>query len=182
MQDEQILVQRAQQHDEEAFAEIYEKYFDKIYRYISLKIGDRFEAEDMTQQVFLNALRSISSFKWRGLPFSAWLFRIAHNQVVDYLRKKTRQPVSSLNESITASEDNPQRITEKKINIEQLMLATKNLTPTQQEVIALRFASELPISQVAEIMGKSDGAIKALQHSAIINLRKIFNVKKESNG
>lgn len=176
MQDEQSLVQRAQQHDEEAFAELYEKYFDKIYRYVSLKIGNRVEAEDMTQQVFINALRSISSFKWRGLPFSAWLFRIAHNQVVDYLRKKTRQPVFSLNESIMASKDNPQKMTEQNMNVEQLVLATKNLTPAQQEVIALRFAGELPISQVARIMGKSEGAIKALQHSAIVSLRKILNV------
>ena len=176
MQDEQNLVLLAQQHDEEAFAELYEKYFDKIYRYISLKIGNRVEAEDMTQQVFINALNSISSFKWRGLPFSAWLFRIAHNQVVDYLRKKTRQPVSPLNESITASNDNPQKITEQKISIEQLMIATKDLTAAQQEVIALRFAGELPISQVARIMGKSEGAIKALQHSAIVSLRKTLNV------
>jgi RNA polymerase sigma-70 factor (ECF subfamily) len=178
VQDDQNLVQRAQQHDEEAFAELYEKYFDKIYRYISLKIGNRVESEDMTQQVFIKALHSISSFKWRGLPFSAWLFRIAHNQVVDYLRKKTRQPILSLNESITASDDNPHKITEQKMNIEQLMLATKNLTSAQQEVIALRFASDLPISQVANIMGKSEGAIKALQHSAIVALRKILNVVK----
>jgi len=176
VQDEQNLVQRAQQHDEEAFAELYEKYFDKIYRYICLKIGNRIEAEDMTQQVFINALRSISSFKWRGLPFSAWLFRIAHNQVVDYLRKKTRQTVFSLNESITASGDNPQKIIEQNMSIEQLVLATKVLTPAQQQVIALRFAGELPISQVAKIMGKSEGAIKALQHSAIVSLRKILNV------
>ncbi len=176
MQDEQNLVRRAQQHDEEAFAELYEKYFDKIYRYISLKIGNRFEAEDMTQQVFINALSSISSFKWRGLPFSSWLFRIAHNLVVDYFRKKTRQPVSSLNESITASEDNPQKVIEQKMNIEQLELASKGLTPAQQEVIALRFAGELPIAQVARVMGRSEGAIKALQHSAILALRKILNV------
>jgi len=176
VQDEQSLVQRARQHDEEAFAELYEKYFDKIYRYISLKIGNRIEAEDMTQQVFINALSSISSFKWRGLPFSAWLFRIAHNQVVDHLRKKTRQPTFSLNESITASNDNPQKMTEQNMDIEQLVLATRNLTIAQQEVIALRFAGELPISQVAKIMGKSEGAVKALQHSAVVSLRKILNV------
>jgi RNA polymerase sigma-70 factor (ECF subfamily) len=176
VQDEQNLVRRAQQHDEEAFAELYDKYFDKIYRYISLKIGNRFEAEDMTQQVFINALSSISSFRWRGLPFSSWLFRIAHNLVVDYFRKKTRQPVSTLNESITASEDNPQKVIEQKMNIEQLELASKGLTPAQQEVIALRFAGELPIAQVARVMGRSEGAIKALQHSAIVALRKILNV------
>lgn len=176
MQDEQSLVQRAQRHDEEAFAQLYEKYFDKIYRYVALKIGNRVEAEDMTQIVFINALRSISSYKWRGLPFSAWLFRIAHNQVVDYLRKKTRQSTLSLNESLTASGDNPQQITEYKMNIEQLVMATRELTPAQQEVVALRFAGELPIAQVARAMGKSDGAVKALQHSAIVALRKILKV------
>ena len=172
MQDEQGLVQKAQRHDQEAFAQLYERYFDKIYRYIALKIGNRVEAEDMTQQVFINALHSISSYQWRGFPFSAWLFRIAHNQVVDYLRKKMRQPTLSLNESLTISKDNPQKTIEKKMNLEQLVLATRKLTPAQQEVILLRFTGELPIAQVAKIMGKSEGAIKALQHSAIVALRK----------
>ena len=176
MQDEQGLVHRAQQHDKEAFAQLYEKYFDKIYRYIALKIGNRIEAEDMTQQVFINAFHSISSFKWRGFPFSAWLFRIAHNQVVDYLRRKTRQPTLSLNESLAVSESNIQKAVEQKMNIEQLVLATKKLTPAQREVILLRFAGELPIAQVAKIMGKSEGAIKALQHSAIVALRKTLVV------
>ena len=176
MQDEQSLVQRAQQHDQEAFAQLYEKYFDKIYRYVALKIGNRVEAEDMTQQVFVNALHSISSYKWRGFPFSAWLFRIAHNQVVDYLRKKTRQPTVSLNESSTSSESNIQKTVEQKMNVEQLVLATRKLTPAQQEVILLRFTGELPIAQVAKIMGKSEGAIKALQHSAILALRKTLKV------
>ena len=176
MQDEESLVRRAQQHDQMALTQLYEENFDRIYRYIVLKIGERTEAEDMTQQVFINALKSISSFKWKGTPFSAWLFRIAHNQVVDYLRKKSRQPVYSLNESITASDDNPQKMTEQKMNIEQLVLATKGLTAAQREVIALRFAAELPIAQVAKVMGKSEGAIKALQHSAVVALRKILNV------
>jgi RNA polymerase sigma-70 factor (ECF subfamily) len=173
---EQELVKQAQQHDEEAFSELYELYFDKIYRYISLKIGNRIEAEDMTQQVFLKALHSISSFQWRGLPFSAWLFRIAHNLVVDHFRKKTRQPVSSLNDKIMATDDNPEKLAELKMNIEQLAIAIKELTPVQQEVIALRFSGELPIAQVAKIMGKSEGAVKALQHSAVVSLRKIMNV------
>ena len=174
MQDEQSLVQRAQRHDREAFARLYEEYFDKIYRYIALKTGNRVEAEDMTQQVFIKALNSISSYKWKGSPFSAWLFRIAHNQMVDYLRKKTRQATVSLDESSVAARDNPQTTTEKKMNIEQLAIATRELTAAQQEVILLRFSGELPIAQVASIMGKSEGAVKALQHSAIVALRKIM--------
>ena len=78
MQDEQSLVYRVQQGDKEAFAQLYENHFDKIYRYVALRLGNKTEAEDVTQQVFLNALQSISSFKWRGVPFSTWLFRIAH--------------------------------------------------------------------------------------------------------
>ncbi|MFC1865433.1 ECF subfamily RNA polymerase sigma factor, BldN family [Chloroflexota bacterium] len=175
MQDEQSLVQRAQQHDQEAFARLYEEYFDKIYRYIAFKIGNRVEAEDMTQQVFVKALHSISSYKWRGLPFSAWLFRIAHNQVVDHLRKKTRRQVVSLNESLISSGDNPHNITEKKMDIEKLMKAARELTAAQQDVIHLRFSGDLPIAQVSKIMGRSEGAVKALQHSAIVALRKILN-------
>jgi len=180
VQDEQSLVQRVQQYDQEAFAQLYEKHFDKIYRYVALKIGNQAEAEDMAQQVFLNALESISSYKWKGIPFSAWLFRIAHNQVVDYLRKRTRRPATSLDESLTVSDSDPQRMAERKLDIEQLILATRQLTPVQQEVICLRFAGELPIAQVAKIMGKSQGAVKALQHSAIVALRKVLLVGQDN--
>jgi RNA polymerase sigma-70 factor (ECF subfamily) len=175
VQDEESLVRRAQKHDQEAFAQLYEEHFDKIYRYVTLRIGNETEAEDMTQQVFLNALQSISSFKWKGIPFSAWLFRIAHNQVVDYLRKKKRTAVP-LNESLASSDDTPQLVAEHKLDIEQLLLATRQLTEAQREVISLRFASELSIAQVAKVMGRSQGAVKALQHSAIVALRKALPV------
>ena len=175
MQDEKELVERAQHHDQEAFAQLYEEHFDKIYRYITLKIGNKTEAEDMTQQVFLKALQSISSFKWKGIPFSAWLFRIAHNQVVDYFRKKKHTDVP-LDESLATNDNNPQLIVEQKLDTEQLLSATKQLTEAQREVISLRFAGELSIAQVAKTMGKSQGAVKALQHSGVVALRKILRV------
>ena len=180
MQDEESLVRRAQQRDEEAFTQLYEANFDKIYRYVALRIGDKTEAEDMTQQVFLNALHSLPSFKWRGISFSAWLFRIAHNQVVDYLRKKTKQATALLDESLVSSDSNPQLVAEHKLDIEQLVSATNRLTETQREVISLRFAGELPIVQVAKVMGKSQGAIKALQHSAIVALRKALLLAEDN--
>ena len=178
MQDEESLVQRAKQQDQEAFAQLYEEYFDKIYRYVALKIGDKTEAEDMTQQVFLKALQSISSFKWKGIPFSAWLYRIAHNQVVDYLRKKKKRPATLFDESLasSASDTNPQLMAERSLDIEQLLSATQRLTEAQREVISLRFTSELSTDEVAKIMGKSQGAVKALQHSAIVALRKTLLV------
>ncbi|MBA7692191.1 ECF RNA polymerase sigma factor SigW [subsurface metagenome] len=177
MQNEESLVRRAQQHDQDAFAQLYEEYFDKIYRYIAFKIGNKTEAEDMTQQVFLNAIKSISSFRWRGIPFSAWLFRIAHNQVVDYLRKKAKHATTSLDEVLVSNGNNPQLVAEQNLDIERLLLATKQLTQAQREVISLRFASELSIAQVAKVMAKSQGAIKALQHSAIVALRKTLSVE-----
>jgi len=174
VQDEESLVRRAKQRDQEAFAELYEEHFDKIYRYVALRVGDKTEAEDMTQQVFLKALQSISSFQWRGIPFAAWLFRIAHNQVVDYLRKKNKPAAILLDESLVSSDNNPQLLAERRLDIEQLLLAAKRLTEAQREVISLRFAGELSIAQAAKTMGKSQGAVKALQHSAIIALRKIL--------
>lgn len=174
MQDEESLVRRAKQHDQEAFAQLYEEYFDKIYRYVALKVGDRMEAEDITQQVFLKAIKSISSFKWKGFPFSSWLFRIAHNQVVDYLRKKAKREAVALDDTLLTSDDDPHLEFERKLDIEQLALATKKLTRAQQEVISLRFAGELPIAQVAKVMGRSEGAVKALQHSAVVALRRVL--------
>ncbi len=176
MRDEVILVQRAKQNDEAAFAQLYEEYFDKIYRYVTIRIGDKMEAEDITQQVFLNAIKAISSFKWKGVPFSAWLFRIAHNQVVDYLRKKTKRASVPLEESLVAGGDDPHEIFERKLDIERLASAVKKLTPAQQEVISLRFAGEMPIAEVARVMARSEGAVKALQHSAIVALRKVLSV------
>ena len=183
MQDEEKLVRRAQQ-EPEAFAQIYEEYFDKIYRYIVIRIGSEAEAEDLTQQVFLNALKSLSSFKWKGVPFSSWLYRIAHNQVVDYLRKKAKHATESLNGMVKAvvSDDNPQMEFERKVDIEQVFLATKRLTEAQCEVISLRFASELSVAEAAKVMGKSEGAIKALQHSAIVALRKVLLASESENG
>ncbi len=172
MQEERDLVRSAQQHDGDAFTQLYDKYFDKIYRYVAFKVGDRVEAEDMAQQVFLSALQNISSFKWRNIPFSAWLFRIAHNKVVDHLRKKGRPATVSLEGVQVLSASNPQQAAELSLDIEWLKSATAELTAAQRDVITLRFAGDLPIAQVAQIMGKSQGAVKALQHSAIVALRK----------
>jgi RNA polymerase sigma-70 factor (ECF subfamily) len=175
VQNEEQLVERAKQRDQEAFAQLYEEYFDRIYRYIVFKIGDETEAEDMTQQVFLKALRSISSFRWKGVSFSAWLFRIAHKQIVDYMRRKAKRFAVPLNESIVSGDDDPQKVTEQRADIEQVLAAAKHLTKAQREVVSLRFAGDLSISEVARVMGRSVGAVKALQHSAVVALRKAMS-------
>ena len=176
MPTEEDLVRRAQNRDQEAFAQLYEEHFDRIYRYLALRIGNEMEAEDLTQQVFLNALQSINSFRWKGAPFSAWLYRIAHNQAVDHMRKKKKRTDLPLDESLASSDSNPQSAIELKMDSEQLLRATGRLTEAQRQVIALRFTSELSIAEVAGVMGKSQGAVKALQHSAIVALRRTMLV------
>jgi len=176
--DEESLVRRAQRHDQAALTEIYEENFDRIYRYVLLKTGDRTEAEDITQQVFINALKSIGSFRYRKeVPFTSWLYRIAHNLTVDYVRKKAKQATVLLDESLPDRADGPQSLLERKASMEELAAAIKCLTGAQQEVLSLRFAGEKAIAQVARIMGKSEGAVKALQHSAIVSLRKRLAVE-----
>jgi RNA polymerase sigma-70 factor (ECF subfamily) len=174
VQDEESIIRRAKERDPVALTQLYEENFDRIYRYIVLKMGDRIEAEDMTQQVFLKAIQSISSYKWQGMPFSSWLYRIAHNQVVDYFRKKSKRITVPLDEGLTMGGDDPRQVAEKKIEIEELAMATKQLTQAQQEVISLRFSGELSIVEVARVMSKSEGAVKALQHAAIVALRKVL--------
>ena len=174
VQDEQALVRRAQQGDKEAFADLYESHFDKVYRYLTLKTGSRTEAEDMTQQVFVKAYRSIRSFKWKGPPFSSWLFRIAHNVMVDFFRRQAKRPTVPLNESLVAGGEDPMKVVELRFDVERVAAATWRLTDAQQEVISLRFAGGLAIAEVAQAMGKSQGAVKALQHSAIAALRRLL--------
>ena len=173
MRDEESLIRRAQERDQVALTQIYEENFDKIYRYIVLKIGDRAEAEDMTQQVFLNALKSIDRYKFRGMPFSAWLFRIAHNQVVDHYRKKSRSATVPLDENITSGKDNPGRDAERKMQIEEMNQATKQLTKAQQEVISLRllivnstsFVSRNPARWICPSPRKEDVAERIILRS-----------------
>ena len=173
MQEELDLVQRARQGEQEAFAQLYESHFDKIFRYVVLKIRNQAEAEDMTQQVFIKAYESIGSYQSQGVPFTAWLFRIAHNQMVDYVRKQSKKQTVPLDESLQIKDDSDvEHEVEVKIEMEKVVLATKQLTQAQREVISLRFAGGLSITEAAKTMKKSEGAIKALQHSAILALRK----------
>ena len=173
---EEALVRRAQKRDAEAFSQLYETYFDKIYRYCCLKLSNEMEAEDMTQRVFIKALDSICSYQCKGVPFSAWLFRIAHNQLVDHYRKHSKQATVQIDDLPIAAKDDPEKVAERRLEIDKVNEMSKKLTAAQREVISLRFAAELSIAEVANMMGKSEGAIKALQHSAILALRKMMAV------
>jgi RNA polymerase sigma-70 factor (ECF subfamily) len=180
LQDEESLVRRAQENDSQAFAQLYEAYFDRIYRYISMRTRNETEAQDLTQQVFLKLLKSISSYKSRGVPFSSWLYRIAHNLVIDFFRQQNKKATVDIEGlPLPDTGEDPQHMMEKHIDIEELKVATRQLTQAQQEVMALRFTSEMSIAECAQIMGKSEGAIKALQHAAVLALRKALVVGEQ---
>ncbi len=176
MSDEADLVRRAKQHDKQAFAVLYEENFDRVYRYIYLKSGNRHDAEDITQAVFIKAMEKIHQYKYQGSPFSAWLFRIAFNQLIDLARKNKRRRHEELDPNIPSREDGPQELTERSFDADAVTAATQKLTTSQREVITLRFGGGLSTAEAADMMGKTEGAIKALQHSAVVALRKIMMV------
>lgn len=169
------LITRARQGESQAWAEIYEEFFDRIFRFIFFKIGSQEEAEDLSSRVFLKAIESAGSFRWRGVPLSAWLFRIAHNLVIDHHRRAASQrrylEQATDPDPLPSAEDEALRAVEQ----EEVRRAVAQLTPAQQEVINLRFGGGLSTAETAQAMKKSLAAVKALQHSALVNLRKIIS-------
>lgn len=177
MSSEENLVRQAIDGNRQAFTQLYDEHFNKVYRYIYFRVNNRAEAEDLTQEVFLKALQAIGSYKWQDVPFAAWLFRIAHNQVIDYQRKQSKQKMTNLEEATAVSMEDPVAAAEQKSEIEELTGALKTLPSAQQEVISLRFLTGLPIAEVARILGKSEGTVKALQFNGTVSLRKILSGK-----
>jgi RNA polymerase sigma-70 factor (ECF subfamily) len=172
---EKDIVSRAIKGDAEAFAELYEKYFGKIYRYVYLRTGNHAEAEDLAQEVFVKALEAIGSYRWRDIPFASWLFRIAHNQVVDHFRKDGKVERVELEDSaIAADEPSPALIAEQRFELRELRDNIGKLSPAQREVITLRFGAELSTAEVSEALGKNTGTVKALQYNGIVALRKLM--------
>ena len=169
---EESLVAAAQAGDLTAFESIYSTYYDRIYRYVLVRIGHTTEAEDLAADVFLRALEAIDSYNSRGVPFAAWLFRIAHNLVVDHLRRRSRRPTSVLDESLPLLDDAPDDRVVAGLTIADILKVMPKITDSQRQVLALRFGAGLSVAETAGVMKKRDGAVKALQHSAIGALRR----------
>ena len=173
----EALVNGAKDGDESSFAALYELYFDRIYRYVYFKMRDPVEAEDVTGEVFLKMLESIHSFKWQGFPFSSWLFRIAHNMVVDHFRRKGRRPTVPLDDAspaIGAYSWDADGYIDRKLTLQEVYDAMDDLTDLQREVISLRFAGELSVAETAEAVGRKPNAVKALQHAGLKKLRNLM--------
>ena len=160
--------------NEANLASLYEEYYDKIARYVYTHIGDRSEAEDIAGEVFLKALESLKSYTERGIPMQAWLFRIAHNLMVDYLRKAVKRKTVSIDTVEIASDADPATIVEKDMELERLTKAMEQLTREQGEVLRLRFFGELTSKETGSILKKSDGAVREMQRAALEKLRNLL--------
>lgn len=179
--DERSLVEAAQR-DASRFAEIYERYFGLVYAYVVRRVRDRAATEDLTSEVFRKALANLARFKWTGAPFGAWLLRIASNLIVDRAKRAARErnadePALS---TAAAAIDEPVNSQSQQSNLEaaerhaRLFTLVDALPDDQRRVVAMRFAEEKSISEIAAELHRSEGAIKQLQFRALQNLRKRF--------
>lgn len=166
--DERLLVEAARR-DPSRFAELYEQHVDRVYAYVLRRVGNRQEAEDVTSQVFHQALEKIGSFEWRGVPFAAWLLRIAGNATADRFRKMGRE--STHEHGTPAPEPSEEFDLERANESARLFGLVKDLPTEQRMVIEMRFAEERSIKEIAETIGRTEGAVKQLQFRAIKNLR-----------
>ncbi len=160
---------------ETALATLYDEYYDKIARYIFVRLGDRAEAQDLAGEVFLKALESLDSYKERGIPMQAWLFKIAHNLAVDYVRKVAKRKIVPLDTVQVASDSDPQALAESKIEFAGVTRALDQLTPAQRQVIELRFFGGLTSEEAGRVLNKSGGAVREMQSAAIRSLRKLLS-------
>ncbi len=167
------LVDRAQHGDREALEELYLLHFDRIYSYLHMSVGNRSDAEDLTTQTFLKMLESIKRFRWGSAPFSAWLFRIAHNLAIDHFRASRRwQPEEEVPDPPGDEEPSAEAQALQSIGRQSMLELIENLSHEQQQVLTLKFVFNFPNGEVATILGKTEGAIKSLQHRALVSLQK----------
>ena len=167
------LVAQAQQGDRDALEELYLQHFDRIYSYLHLSVGNRHDAEDLTTQTFLKMLESIGRFRWQAAPFSAWLFRIAHNLSMDHFRANRRwQPEEEVPEPPGSEERSAEDEALQSIGRQSMLQLIDTLSPEQQQVLTLKFVFNFPNGDVATILEKTEGAIKSLQHRALVSLQK----------
>jgi len=167
------LVDQAQRGDRAALEELYLIHFDRIYSYLHMSVGSKHDAEDLTTQTFMKMLESIGRFRWQSAPFSAWLFRIAHNLAMDHFRARRRwQPEADVPEPPGEAEPSAELEAMQSIGRQSMLELIDKLSPEQQQVLTLKFVFNFPNADVAKILDKTEGAIKSLQHRALASLQK----------
>lgn len=174
-----ILLEQARELNALALAEIYDRYAESIYRYLYRYLGDVDLAEDLTSEVFLKLLQALDSPRAPRKQLQGWLYRVAHNLAMDHFRQQAKRKVLEFREELVESGDSPSAKLEKHQRLQQLRVAISQLTPSQQQVLLLRFGEGLPIAEVGQMMGKSEGAIKLLQYRAVKCLRRLLDREEE---
>jgi RNA polymerase sigma-70 factor (ECF subfamily) len=177
---ERLLIEAAQK-DPARFAELYENNFDRVYAFITRRVRDRNEAEDLTSEVFHHALAGLPRFEWRGAPFAAWLFKIASNAIIDRSKRAVKEQQTAIVE--LPPDVNPQEIDEEIERRARLFQIVDRLPVDQRRVVSMRFAEEKSIREIANELGRSEGAVKQLQFRALQNLRAQLSVESgDTNG
>ena len=171
--DPRVLVERAQHGNRDALEELYLLHFDRIYSYLRVSVGNRHDAEDLTTQTFLRMLESIGRFRWGSAPFSAWLFRIAHNLAIDHFRAQGRVFVEDdVPEPVGDEEPSAEERALRSVGETAMLGLIEELSAEQRQVLALKFVFDFRSAEIAGILGKTEGAVKSLQHRALESLEK----------
>jgi RNA polymerase sigma-70 factor, ECF subfamily len=169
--DEASLILQAKRNGK-VFGELYERYVRKIYTYIYYRTGNHEDAEDLTSRVFHKAFVHLPKYENQGLPFSAWLYRIAHNTVANWYRDQGRRKITTLEESTRHSfEEEPHAVAERSAENDLLMGIIRRLPSERQQILILKFAEGYSNAEIGDILGRSEGAIKSLYHRTLLTLR-----------
>jgi len=173
------IVRRAQEYDEPAVEALYQKYYPKIYNYAFMQMGDAQASEDLASDVMLKMIESMHKYTFRGLPFGAWVFRIARNRLIDLHRRRRRRGEVDLSGTLSSALASPQVLAERALERGQIQVALKHLTDEQRQVIVLKFIQGFDNRSIGQIMGRREGAIKSLQHRALGALRRLLYQEPE---
>ncbi len=172
--DDTQLLERARNYEVRALAEIYDRYSEPIYRYLYRIVGDAAQAEDLTSEVFVKLLHALETPRAPNDKLKGWLYRVAHNLAMDCFREQGKAITVELDEAFLSDHESPPQEVEKRETRQRLREALRKLTPAQQKVILLRYGEGFKVAQICEVMGKSEGAVKILQHRAVNRLRKLL--------
>lgn len=170
--EEDVLIS-ASRGDREAFGVLYELYVERIFNYVYYRTGNLHDAEDLTARVFQRAMNHIRSYTDRGVPFSAWLYRIAHNLVANWHRDRSRRQEIPLSEVpvLPSKDDRPEASLVRSQEQESLLRYIRQLPPERQTLLILKFVENLSNADIGQIMGRSEGAVKSLYHRTLLSLR-----------
>jgi RNA polymerase sigma-70 factor (ECF subfamily) len=170
--EEEVLL-HASQGDRDSFGLLYERYIDRIFNYVYYRTGNTHDAEDLTARVFQRAMNHIHNYTDRGVPFSAWLYRIAHNLIANWHRDRSRRQEIPLNEVpvLPSREDRPETTLVRSQEQDSLLRLIRQLPPERQTLLILKFVENMSNAEIGQIMGRSEGAVKSLYHRTLLALR-----------